>query len=89
MKKTIFLAAFGLIALTACKKDYSCSCQYSGINYYDSNFDGIDEAHPYSGTSNYTVEGANKTQAQAACNEATIKQNDDGDTYEETCTLSK
>ncbi len=89
MKKSIF--AFALIgtALVSCKKDYSCTCTDSGVNYYDSDFDGDDEAHPYSDTYTYQVEGATKTQAVAACNEATVKGQDEMDTYEYSCNLSK
>ena len=89
MKKLILIATVGVFGLISCKKDYSCSCVYTSVDYYDSNFDGVDEAHTSTGTSTYTIEGANKTQATAACNEATIKAQDGADTYEETCTLSK
>lgn len=89
MKKSIFAIALGCITFISCKKDYSCSCTESGVNYYDSNFDGTDEAHPYNNTYNYKIEEANKTQATAACNEATIKQQDGLDTYESTCKLTK
>lgn len=89
MKKLILIATLGVFGLISCKKDYSCSCTYNGVSYYDTNFDGVDEAHPYAGTSNFTIEGANKTQATAACNEATISQQDGLDTYEEKCELSK
>lgn len=89
MKKSIFAVALVSIALVSCKKDYSCSCSETGVNYYDSDFDGIDEAHPYANTYNYKIEGANKTQATAACNEATITQQDGQDTYESKCDLSK
>ena len=89
MKKSFLAIAIVGMALISCKKDYSCSCTESGVNYYDSDFDGTDEAHSYTNTYNYKVEGANKTQAVAACNEATIKQQDDQDTYQVKCDLSK
>lgn len=89
MKKSIFAIALVMLALTSCKKDYSCTCTSSGVSYYDADFDNVDEAHPYSNTSTYKIEGANKTEAIAACNEATIKQQDGQDTYESKCDLSK
>ncbi len=88
MKKLILIATVGVFGLISCKKDYSCTCTYSGVDYYD-DLNGPDQPHPYSGSSTFTIEGANKTQATAACNEATIKAQDGMDTYEETCTLSK
>ena len=89
MKKSILALALVSLALVSCKKDYSCTCTSSGVNYYDSNFDGVEEAHPFSNINNIKIEGANKTQAVAACNEATIKEQDDMDTYETSCDLSK
>jgi hypothetical protein len=89
MKKSLIAVALIGLALTSCKKDYSCTCTSSGVSYYDSDFDGVDEAHPYSYTSNIKIEEANKTQAAAACNEATIKEQDGMSTSESTCTLSK
>lgn len=89
MKKSIFVFALIGMALVSCKKDYSCTCTDSGTHYYDSDFDGVDEAHSYANTSNFTVEGATKTQAIAACNEATITQQDGLNTSEYSCNLSK
>lgn len=89
MKKSIIAIAVVGMALVSCKKDYSCTCNESGTSYYDSDFDGVDEAHPYADTYTYKIEGANKTQAIAACNEATIKQQEDLDTYQVKCDLSK
>ena len=89
MKKNIFLLAFVGLALTSCKKDYSCTCTETGVNYYDITGDGIPDAVPYSYTSNLQIKEANKTQANAACNEATIKGQDGQDTYESKCDLSK
>ena len=89
MKKSIFVLALAGIALVSCKKDYSCTCNDSGVNYYDSDLDGVDEAHPYASTYNIKIEGANKTQAAAACNEATLKSVDGMDTYQTSCELSK
>ncbi|WP_343634217.1 hypothetical protein [Fluviicola sp.] len=89
MKKLIFAFALLGMALVSCKKDYSCTCTETGTNYYDSDFDGVDEAHPYSNTSNYKIEGATKTDAIAACNEAKITSQDGLDTYEYKCDLSK
>ncbi len=89
MKKSIIAIALVGMALVSCKKDYSCTCNESGVNYYDTDFDGVDEAHSYANTSNFKVEGATKTQAIAACNEATIKEQDGLDTYEYKCNLSK
>lgn len=45
---------------------------------------GEAETHIY----DYEVEGANKTQAQAACNEATISYEETDYTYSQTCELS-
>lgn len=89
MKKLILISTVGIFGLISCKKDYSCTCTYSGVSFYDSDFDGDEDANPYSGTDTYTIEGANKTQAIAACNEAKIKEVDGQDTYESSCTLSK
>lgn len=89
MKKLMIVAALTGLTLASCKKDYSCTCNTTGVNYYDSNLDGTEEAHPYAYTSNIKIEGANKVQAAAACNEATIKGQDGMDTDETTCTLSK
>lgn len=89
MKKSIFALALVGMALVSCKKDYSCTCNNSGVDYYDSNLDGVEEAHPYANTHNIKIEGANKTQAAAACNEATMKSVDGMDTYQSSCELSK
>lgn len=89
MKKSIFVLAAASMAIVSCKKDYSCTCTNSGVDYYDSNLDGTEEAHPYANTYNIKIEGANKTQAAAACSEATIKQQDGMDTYQSSCELSK
>lgn len=89
MKKSILALAVIGLALVSCKKDYSCTCNSTSVSYYDSNGDGIEESHPYANTTNIKIEGANKTQAVAACNEATIKQVDGLDTYEVSCELTK
>lgn len=89
MKKSIFVLAVTGMALVSCKKDYSCTCNSSGVEYYDSNLDGTEEAHPFANTHNIKIEGANKTEAAAACSEATIKEQDGMDTYEYKCDLSK
>jgi len=89
MKKSLFVLAIVGLALVSCKKDYSCTCTNSGVDYYDSDGDGVDEAHPYANTHNIKIEGANKTQAIAACNEATIKQQEGLNTYESSCDLTK
>lgn len=79
MKKLVLLAAVGTLGLVSCKKDYTCKCtekdvQGTSVDIYE-----------YS----YQVLGANSTQAQAACNEATIKFEQTNYTYEQTCELSK
>ena len=89
MKKSIFALAVVGFALVSCKKDYACTCTSTSVDNYDSNGDGLDEPHTYSNTTNIKIEGANKTQAVAACNEATIKEVDGLDTYEVSCDLSK
>jgi hypothetical protein len=89
MKRSIFALAVVGLALVSCKKDYSCTCNESGVNYYDLNGDGSDEAYPFAYTHNIKIEEANKTQAIAACNEATIKQQDGLDSYEVSCDLTK
>ncbi len=89
MKKLVVAVALISLALVSCKKDYSCTCNTTGVNYYDSNSDGQEEAHPYGYTYNIKIEDANKTQAVAACNEATIKGQDGQDTDESSCKLSK
>lgn len=79
MKKIFILMLAGL-ALAACKKDYTCTCSEK-----QTFFGQISESE-YT----FTIEGANTTQAQAACNEATLKQTDgDGDYYQITCDLKK
>lgn len=89
MKKSLIAVALIGLALVSCKKDYSCTCNTTGVNYYDSDLDGVEEAYPYSDTYNIKIEGANKVQATAACNEATIKGQNGMDTDETTCTLTK
>lgn len=51
--KLTVVAAFGVIALTACKKDWTCDCTYNNVTYADS-------------TMNITK--ASKDDAQSACN---------------------
>ena len=77
MKKVFILGALCVVALASCKKDYSCKCTYTSIS------DG--ETTVYVDT--YEVEGADKTQAQAACNEATISVVDGNDSESRTCEL--
>ncbi|AEA44902.1 hypothetical protein [Fluviicola taffensis] len=89
MKKIILPLALLTLTLASCKKDYSCSCIETGVDYYDMDFDGVDEAHPYSYTENFKVKEATKVQAQSACNEATITMQDGLDNYERKCDLSK
>lgn len=78
MKKTLFLA-LGLVVLASCTKDYNCDCTETET------YMGVVETYKY----DYTVEGANKTQAQAACNEATISFEEGDYSSEQVCTLSK
>ncbi|MBW7868799.1 MAG: hypothetical protein H3C31_10780 [Brumimicrobium sp.] len=79
-KKNLFIALFSTMALLSCKKDYSCTCT---VKY-------VDSGSVYTEETNLTIEGANKTQAIAACNEATIKQVwGPNDSYEQTCKLKK
>lgn len=76
--KKIFLLTFGAVFLfVSCKKDYTCTCEEK------EKYDGSVYSYEYT----YSVEGATKTQAQVACNEATIKQSSGGDSHEKTCKL--
>jgi len=79
MKKVVILGALCIVALASCKKDYKCTCNEKEV--YGSDVD----LYEYS----YFVEGANKTQAQAACNEATLKVEESGYSFQRTCELSK
>lgn len=79
MKKTFFAFALVMLALTSCKKDYSCTCTDTEV------YDGQTDSYTY----NYKVEGATKKEAQAACIEATITQIDGNDSYKTKCELSK
>ena len=79
MKISIAIAFLGIISLTSCKKDYSCTCTETDV------WDGETEVYIY----NYKVEGASKKEAQAACNEATIKYVDGTDSFTTKCELSK
>lgn len=89
MKKIVFILCLSGLGLVSCKKDYSCTCTETGTYYIDMDGDGIPDPSSYSNTSNFKIKEANKTQANAACNEATIKEQDGQDTYERTCDLSK
>lgn len=77
MKKILVLGTFGVFALASCTKDYSCKCTYTVTD------DGFTTTY----TETYDVEGASSTQAQAACNEATITYTEPGYTQERTCEL--
>ena len=79
MKKIILpIAILGLVSLS-CKKDYSCTCTYT------STYDGTTETE----IEVFTIEEASKSQARAACNEATLEEISDGDKYTRKCSLSK
>jgi hypothetical protein len=79
MKKLVILSAIATLGLVSCKKDYTCKCTEKDV--VGTSVD-ISEY-------TYQVIGANSTQAQAACNEATIKVEQTNYTYERTCELSK
>jgi thiamine biosynthesis lipoprotein ApbE len=79
MKKLVLLVAVGALGLASCTKDYTCKCTEKDV--VGTSVD-ISEY-------TYQVLGANSTQAQAACNEATIKVEQTNYTYERTCELSK
>ena len=72
------LLILSLFALASCKKDYSCTCEEKDV------FQGNVDIYSYS----YSVKQANRTQAQAACNEATIRvETSQNDYYEIKCKL--
>lgn len=77
MKKVFVFGTLSLLALASCTKDYSCKCTYTSIE------DGQTSTFVQS----FEVEGADKTQAQGACNEATITEVDGSDSYSRTCEL--
>ncbi len=79
MKKLLLLAPVALLALASCKKDYSCNCTDT------TSYDGITEIDVYT----YSIEGASKDQAVAACNEATITYSEAGYSQKQECKLSK
>lgn len=78
--KYLGILALAIIALSSCKRDYTCTCEEKEVYY------GEVEVYQYT----YSVNEANKTQAQAACNEATIRMEESGnDYYEISCDLKK
>lgn len=78
--KKIFILMLAGIAFSACKKDYTCTCSEKQTA------NGQINQSEYT----FTIEGANTTQAQAACNEATLKQTiGDSDYYQISCDLKK
>lgn len=77
MKKVFVFGTLSLLALASCTKDYSCRCTYTEID------DGFTETY----IEDFKVEGADKTQAQGACNEATISVTEPGYSYSRTCEL--
>lgn len=79
MKKSIYLLGLCATALISCKKDYSCTCTATSVLMGETEIS----------TSVSTIEGATKTQAQAACNEATIKHVEGSFSTTEKCNLSK
>ena len=79
MKSILTIAILGMITLSSCTKDYSCSCTETDV------YDGETDVYTYT----YTVEGASKKESQAACNEATIKYVEGADSYSIKCELSK
>lgn len=79
MKKAFTILALTGLTLVSCTKDYSCSCEEKEVIGTDVEFSEY----------KFTVEGATKVQAQAACNEATLKVEESGYSYEQTCTLTK
>ena len=83
MKKSkLFFGAIALMfAVSSCTADYECKCE-SKTTILGQTFTTTDE---------FEVEGATRFQAQAACNEATIKDVDSNGntTSETTCELNK
>jgi hypothetical protein len=79
MKKVIILSAVATLALASCTKDYTCKCTEKEV------WNGEVDLTEYT----YQVNEANSTQAQAACNEATIKVEETNYSYEQTCELTK
>jgi hypothetical protein len=79
MKKVIILSAVATLGLVSCKKDYTCKCTDKEV------FNGEVDLDEWT----FQVLGANSTQAQAACNEATIKVEETNYTVERTCELTK
>lgn len=76
--KYLGILVLSLIVLSSCKKDYTCTCEEKDV------YMGNVETFQYT----YSVKEANKTQAQAACNEATIRfEESQNDYYEVSCEL--
>jgi len=79
MKKAILPIAILGLALMSCKKDYSCTCTYTETSMGTTDTD-VDV---------FTISGATKNEAAAACNEATIEQVETGYSFKRSCSLSK
>jgi hypothetical protein len=81
MKKiysSLFVLALA-VSFTSCTADYDCKCTNKSTL----------GSLSFENTSEFTVEGANRLQAQSACNEATVKETTSTGTSETTCELTK
>jgi len=84
MKRIIIFSSVALaFAFTSCKKDYTCTCTYTTVS--------TDPVFPYNntGVENIKIEGANKTEARAACIEAEVKQVSGYYSFSQKCDLKK
>jgi hypothetical protein len=81
MKKiySTFLVIAAALSISSCTADYDCKC---------TNKSTIGSVS-FENTSEYTVEGATRFQAQAACNEATVKETGNTGSSETKCELTK
>jgi hypothetical protein len=86
--KKLFVASLAVVALTACTKDYTCTCTYSSSDT---------EGYSSSSKDVTTLKGLTKAQAENECHSLDNKQTYPNDpsaanyvyNYSRSCTLSK
>lgn len=79
MKKTVLAIAVLFVTLSSCTKDYSCTCVETDV------YEGITTTYTY----DYKIEEAKKSDARAACNEATIVFTEENYSGKTKCELKK